>query len=239
MMSKYKKIFASKDYLIINKPAGVIVHGAGHIKGPTLADDLLADYPEIARVGDDPNRSGIVHRLDRDVSGLMIVPRNTDAFAYFKKQFQTRKIEKEYTALVYGRVGKDEEEISFPLARSSRGFKMAALPEKHRGEKNAAGRRAITEFRVMKKFINYTLLKVKIKTGRTHQIRVHLLAYGHPLVGDNLYSTKKTRRLNKKLGLERIFLMASRLSFFDLAGAKREYSIDLPVVLNDVLRKIK
>lgn len=260
-MQKYKKIFENKDYLIINKPAGLLVHGADHIKEPTLVEQLLDNHPEIIKVGDDPARPGIIHRLDRDVSGLMIICKDQETFDSLKEQFQKRTVEKEYTALVYGKIEKDEGEIDFPIKRSSKGFKMAAVPASFTPSFNSAdkpvplkararrvrrarlrlttARQAITEFEVIKKFINYTLLRVKIKTGRTHQIRVHMLAYGHPLVGDNLYSTKKTREKNKKLNLGRVFLVANELSFYGQKGERRTYKINLPSELEGFLKKIK
>ena len=116
---------------------------------------------------------------------------------------------------------------------------MAALPLTIKGNRDIRGKQAITEFKIIKKYLNYTLLKLSIKTGRTHQIRVHLAAYGHPVVGDNLYSTKKTRELNKKLGLGRIFLVAVKLSFKDLAGAEKTYTIELPEKIKNLLDIIK
>lgn len=238
-MLKYKKIKENKEFLVINKPAGLLVHGAGHIKEKTLADQLLKDYPGLAKVGEDPERPAIVHRLDKLVSGLMVIPKTQASFDNLKEQFQARKIGKEYTALVYGQIETDEGEIDFPIKRSSRGFKMAAIPKTIKKETNPDGRQAITEFRVIKKFINYALLKVKIKTGRTHQIRVHLLAFGHPIAGDDLYSTKKTREKNKKLNLGRIFLVATKLGFKDLDGVGQEFEIGLPKELEEVLEKVK
>jgi len=113
------------------------------------------------------------------------------------------------------------------------------MPLTDKGEANSRGRRAITEFEVAKKYINYTLLNIKIKTGRTHQIRAHMAAYGHPVVGDNLYSTKKTREQNKKLNLGKVFLVANKLSFTDLAGESREFEIEMPEELKELLRIVK
>ena len=238
-MDRYQTIFENTNFLIINKPAGLLVHGADHIKEPTLADQLLKKYPKLAKVGEDPCRPGIVHRLDKQVSGLMAVAKTQTAFDHLKKQFQDRTIIKIYTALVYGKIEKDEDKINFPIQRSSKGHKMAALPFTTKGKLTKEGRQAITEFEIIKKFINYTLLKVKIKTGRTHQIRVHLSAYGHPVVGDNLYSTKKTREKNKKLNLGRIFLTATELSFIDLNEKQQIFKIDLPEELKIFLQQIK
>lgn len=236
---QYKLIKENPDYLIIDKPAGLLVHGAEHIKEETLIDQILKNYPEIAKIGDDPMRPGLMHRLDRLVSGIMAIARTQDSFDDLKQQFQNRTINKIYTALVYGKIEADEAEINFPIKRSRDGKKQAAIPITNKGELNTAGRQALTEFWVEKKFINYTLLKVKIKTGRMHQIRVHMAAYGHPVVGDELYSTKKTRAKNAKLQLPRIFLHSSSLEFLDLSGAKQNFTSDLPDELAELLLKIK
>lgn len=224
------------DYLIINKPAGLSVHGPDDF---TLAKWLVAEYPVIKNVGDDPERPGIVHRLDKDVSGLMVVAKTQTSFDSLKKQFQNRSVIKEYTALAYGKIQKDNGLINFPIKRARDGFKMAALPLTVKGETSGEGRQAETQFEVTKKLINYTLLKVKIKTGRTHQIRVHLAAYGNPLVGDNIYATAKARTANKKLGLKRIFLIADHLSFIDLTGKRTDFKIDLTEELKNILKIVK
>ena len=237
-----KIIAETKEYLVINKPAGLVIHGADSFKEESLAEILVKKYPGVKKIGEDPNRPGIVHRLDKEASGLVVIAKQQDSFDNLKKQFQKREVKKEYTALVFGQISKDEEEILFPIKRASSGSKMAALPITDGREENInkpGARRAITEFKVIKRFINYTLLKVKIKTGRTHQIRVHLLSYGHPIVGDDLYSTKKTREQNKKLNLGRIFLVADKLSFFDLAGEKQTFTVELPGELREILKKVK
>lgn len=228
-----KIIAETKDYLVVNKPSGLVVHGAGHLKETTLSDLLLKKYPELIGVGDEPERPGIVHRLDKEVSGLMVVARNQTFFDFIKKQFQERKIKKKYTALVYGKVARDQGRIDFPLERSSAGHKMAAKPL------GQGGKPAQSEFQVIKRFINYTLLKVEIKTGRTHQIRAHLAAYGSPVVGDNLYGTRLTREKNKKLKTARIFLAADELTFADLAGEKKIFKINLPNEFKKLLMQIK
>lgn len=233
-------IVADTDgYLVLNKPAGLIVHGAGHIKEATLVDSLLKKYPKLKAVGDDPERPGIVHRLDKDVSGLMVVAKTQKAFEHLKKQFQDRTIDKEYAGLVYGKINKDRDIIDFPIERSASGFKMAAKPKTRKGELSLEGKEAITEFSVEKSFINYTFLRIKIKTGRTHQIRAHMAAYGHPLVGDPLYGTPRNRTANKKLGSKRVFLMANRLAFTDLKGGRQEFKLELPEDFVKILKSIK
>ena len=222
---KYQLIEKNKEYIVINKPAGLLTHGAPHIKEPSLVDQILTDFPDIAKVGEDPERPGIMHRLDKLASGLLVIARNMDSFDNLKSQFQNRSIDKTYTALVYGQIEGEGERITFPIKRSTKGYKMAALPNTNKGEVNIDGRRAITDFWIEQKYINYTLLKVKIKTGRTHQIRVHMSAYGHPVVGDDLYGTKKTRIKNRKLELDRLFLVAKKLEFLNLLIANRRKKI--------------
>lgn len=241
-MSTIEILADIKEYLVINKPAGLLIHRANRTRENNLADILLKKYPEIGKISGESNRPGIVHRLDKEASGLIVIAKTQDSFNNLKNQFKERKIAKEYTALVYGQIEKLEDEIIFPIKRSSSGYKMAAMPVADRGENNISKqgvRQAITEFRILKRFINYTLLKVKTKTGRTHQIRVHMLAYGHPLVGDDLYSTKKTREKNKKMNLGRIFLVADKLSFCDLTNGRQTFAIELPKELKEFLKKIK
>lgn len=243
-------IFEDNDYLVINKPAGLAVHGGGNITEETLADMLMKKYPKIKTVGDDSMRPGIVHRLDKDVSGLMVIAKNQVSFDNLKNQFKKREINKEYIGLVYGKVLNDDGEISFPIKRAKTGHKMAAMPIQSvdllsrktptsRDQGNISGsfkaREALTTFKVIKRFVNYTLLSIKIKTGRTHQIRVHFFAYGHPLVGDSLYNTKKTRVKNEKLKFGRVFLMACHLSFNDLKDEKQDFKIDLSKDLENFL----
>jgi 23S rRNA pseudouridine1911/1915/1917 synthase len=239
-------IAETPDYLVINKPAGLAVHGGGNLKEPTLADWLIARYPKIKSVGDDPARPGLVHRLDKEVSGLMVIAKNNKSFLSLKSQFKDREVNKEYIALVHGRLAADSGQIDFPITRSKSGYKMAAIPTKTvdllsrrhptgRDQGNITGwfrsRQALSEFTVLRRFVNYTLVRVKIKTGRTHQIRVHFFALGYPLVGDPLYYTKKTKTKNQKVNLGRIFLIADHLDFLDLSKKSQSFTIDLPAEL--------
>lgn len=251
-MPEIEIIYEDKNYLVINKPSDLIVHGAPGIKDKTLVDWLLKKYPEMENVGEDKTRPGIVHRLDKDVSGLMVIAKTNEAFFDLKEQFQKRDINKEYLALVHGQIDKDYDEIKFAIKRAKQGYKMAALPlnvddllvrksPKSRDRGNIDGffkaRPAITHFKVLKRYINFTYVEVKIETGRTHQIRVHFFAYGHPLVGDNLYYTKKSKEKNKKVGLDRVFLVASKLSFTNLEGEEKKFSINLPKKLESFFPK--
>lgn len=232
-------ITENDDYLVIDKPAGLIVHPGEGVHEATLADWLVQRYPAIAEVGDDPLRPGIVHRLDKEASGVMVVAKTAQAFAWLKRQFKNREVEKEYLALVYGATSKDTDTITFPIARSAQGFKMAALPNEEQAKAGATARAAHTTFNVEQRFINYTYLRVGIATGRTHQIRVHMSAYGHPIVGDDLYGTKKTRTLNEKVNLGRIFLHAVRLAFTDLDHQHVTFEAALPQELEQALKTVK
>jgi len=236
-------ISETKDYLVINKPAGLAVHAGGNLQEETLVDWLINKYPKIKDVGEDPLRPGIVHRLDKEVSGLMVIAKNQASFNSLKNQFQDRLINKEYLALVHGQITKEADVINFSIVRSKEGHKMAAIPKgtvdlltkrgsgrRDQGNINQLfkAREALTEFTVLQRFVNFSFVRVIIKTGRTHQIRVHFLAYGHPLVGDLVYFNKKSKIKNKKIGLNRIFLVSCRLSFTDLSGGRQDFNIPLP-----------
>ncbi|OGY43476.1 MAG: hypothetical protein A3B89_00230 [Candidatus Buchananbacteria bacterium RIFCSPHIGHO2_02_FULL_40_13] len=228
-----KIISETEDFLIIEKPAGLLVHPTEKNETATLVDWLIAKYPIIRKIGDDPLRPGLVHRLDKDVSGLMIIPKTQATFEFFKRQFQLRTIDKRYTALVYGEISQDSDKINFFIGRSkAKTGLFAARPQKSKDDDKPA----MTEFEVKDRFKNYTLLEIKILTGRTHQIRVHLKAYGHPLVGDNLYFNKK---LKTKKELSRIFLHASYLSFTGSDGKYYEFSSPLPKKLATFLKSLK
>lgn len=230
-------IAETNDYLVINKPAGLMVHPAEGVSEKTLVDWLMKKYPTIAKVGEDPMRPGIVHRLDKEVSGLMVIAKNQNFFDIIKEQFQKRTVKKTYIALVYGQIEKETDEINFPIDRSSDGHKMVAIPATVKGDANERGKRAITNYFIRERFINYTFLDVDILTGRTHQIRVHMTAFGHPIVGDDMYSTKTTREKNKRANLGRIFLVSRRLSFVDGAGQVQEFNIELPKDLQKFLEE--
>lgn len=229
----------TEDHIVVNKPAGLISHRTPHIKEPALTDLLLEKYPELKEVGEDEWRPGLLHRLDREVSGLLVAARNQKSFYKLKKKFQNREITKEYTALVHGAVDKDEGEMDLPIKRSSKGFKMTTAPGSEEGS-----RQALTYFRVLGRKKKFTLLKVRILTGRTHQIRVHLSAYGHPVVGDDMYGHKKTKMENQKLRKQgflrnRIFLVADFLQFRNLEGKIEEFSLDMPSELLNLWKSLK
>lgn len=222
------------DYIVIDKPSGVLSHGNNNNNNPSVVDWALSYSKSIKEVGDDPsNRPGIVHRLDKNASGLMVIAKTNAFFDHLKSQFQTREVEKEYKALVHGTNIEDEGMISFRIKRTKRSGKMAAVPIE--GEE---GKEAITEFKVLERYTSSTLLLVQPKTGRTHQIRVHFFATEHPIVGDTLYKSKHfSDKLDKKL--DRLFLHANSISFTDLENKKHTYKAPLPQILKQFLNTIK
>lgn len=238
--SLFKKIKIKKEtpnFLIIEKPAGLLVHPTDQGEKNTLVDWLIEKYPEMRKIGEDPARAGIVHRLDKEVSGLMIIPRNQNSFDYFKKQFKEHAIIKKYLALVHGEIERDAQEIDFPISRSSTKTGLFAAHPTNRGEKlSAKDKKAITNFKVIDRYKNYTLLEIEIFTGRTHQIRVHMLSYGHPVVGDKLY---KTRKQKNNAMVDRIFLHAAELSFTGADGKNYHFQSPLPKSLSITLSKLK
>jgi len=223
-------IAETDDFLVINKPSGITMHPAPGVAGPTLADLLLGHYPTIARVGEDPLRPGIVHRLDRDVSGVIVVAKTQNMFDHLKQQFKNRTIHKEYTALVYGTVLKDHDTINLPIGRSqTKGGRMAAHTQAYEKDRDAR-----TIYTVIRRPSRYSLLSVSIATGRTHQIRVHLRAIGHPVVGDTVYAIKSI----KPAAIDRIFLHARLLSFTALSGEPVAYTSELPDELTSFLSSL-
>ena len=238
-------IAETSDYVVINKPAGLIVHPGAQVTqkdavqaSNTLAGWLLRHYGELWRVGEYSNRPGMVHRLDKDTSGLMVIARNQPMFDSLKQQFKDRTVEKKYTALVHGVIGIEHGVLNFPIDRGRDG-RMVARPKMDELTLSNVrhvqpGRTACTEFVVLKRFVNFTLVEVHIYTGRMHQIRVHFFAYNHPVVGDPLYFNKKLKRdTDKKFG--RLFLHAGELSFTDLLGERKSFVAELPVELREIL----
>jgi 23S rRNA pseudouridine1911/1915/1917 synthase len=214
-------LYEDDDVIAINKAAGMIVHsGAGRHSG-TLVNALLHRFGTLSGVGD-PLRPGIVHRLDRLTSGVLLIARNDAAHRDLARQFSSREVEKVYLALVHGRLKADQGRIATPITRDPlRRLRMTA--------KLARGRSAITEYRVQKRFEKFTFLEVKIATGRTHQIRVHMASLGHPVAGDKLYGAPPST-------LGRYFLHAHRISFTGpTSGERISVTAPLPAELQDYL----
>ncbi|MCC6638925.1 RluA family pseudouridine synthase [Candidatus Falkowbacteria bacterium] len=217
----------TQDWITLNKPAGMIVHPTEQMEEGSLAAALIAAYPTIKKVGDSPLRPGIVHRLDKQVSGVMIVAKNQKMFEWLKWMFSHRKVNKEYTALVHGELTQDSGIIDLRISRSTTKKRMAAHPQG-----SELGKEALTSYTVLKRFRNFTLVSVTIHTGRTHQIRAHFNALNHPIVGDKLY---KQRFIKEHLDLDRLFLHSTKLEFTDKAGVTHTYHAPLPKELERLL----
>ncbi|MFA5126772.1 MAG: RluA family pseudouridine synthase [Patescibacteria group bacterium] len=226
-----KIVKKTTDYVVLNKPSGLLVHPTEKQEPDTLTAWLLKKFPQVKNVGDDTTRPGIVHRLDREVSGLMVVALNQDFFQTLKKQFQERTIIKEYIALVHGRLLNDNGEIITPLERDHKTGLMKVHTE-------SPGLPAHTIYEVVRRYTNYTLLKIQIKTGRMHQIRAHLYSIGHSVVGDKLYQTRDVRKKKKNIDL-RIFLHANLLKFQDTKNHWHKYSSRLPLEMENFLKELK
>lgn len=232
-------LFENNDYLVIEKPTGLLVHATERGETDTLADWLYARYPDIKNVGEHSYRAGIIHRLDRDVSGVMVIAKNQAAFKSLKEQFRTRKVKKEYVALVYGHVLKQSGSIELPIGRNRDG-QFVAHPRRGILKFQNQDRVAKTDFTVLEYVQDYTLLSVRIHTGRTHQIRAHLSAVGHPILGDKIYKPRKRnfnflRQKIKVVDPGRIFLHSVTIGFNDATGEWQEFTSPIPSILNQFL----
>ena len=211
-------VYEDRDVLVINKPAGLVVHpGAGHADR-TLANAVLARWPELEGIGG-TDRTGIVHRLDRDTSGLMVVAKSDVAHEDMTRQLKERRFSKQYLALVHGHLSPPEAIIDAPIGRDPRNRqRMAVMSD---------GREAMTRYKVVARYRKFTLAEARPSTGRTHQIRVHFASLGHPLAGDGTYGRSHP-------GLGRHFLHANRLGF-RLPGRADpvEFTSELPLELSD------
>jgi 23S rRNA pseudouridine1911/1915/1917 synthase len=218
-------LYEDADVIAINKPAGMVVHtGAGQHSG-TLVNAVLHRFGKLSTAGGDL-RPGIVHRLDRFTSGVILIARNDAAHRNLAGQFASREVEKIYLALVHGRVKNDQGSINTPIARDPiRRIRMTA--------RLATGRKASTSYQVLKRFDKFTFLEVKIGTGRTHQIRVHLASIGHPVVGDKLYGAPAST-------LGRYFLHARQITFSSPSSGERiTLSAPLPQDIADYLASVQ
>jgi 23S rRNA pseudouridine1911/1915/1917 synthase len=231
-------VYEDRDIVVVDKPAGVVVHpGAGH-RGGTLAAGLLARYPDLAQAAQEgagtPLRPGIVHRLDKDTSGLLVVARTPAAWRVLAAQLGSRSMGRVYETLVLGRLVADEGTVDAPIGRSLRDRTRMAV--------SAGGRQARTSYRVLSRFstpVEATYAEARLESGRTHQIRVHLAAIGHPIAGDARYGGGLTPAARAVLGLERPFLHAGRLRLVHPStGEEREWNAPLPDELAAVLTRL-
>ncbi|MFQ6057261.1 MAG: RluA family pseudouridine synthase [Anaerolineae bacterium] len=219
-------VYEDEDLIVVNKPSGLVVHPShGHRRG-TLVNAILAHCPDLGGING-TLRPGIVHRLDKDTSGLIIVAKNDAAQQSLQQQFKGRHVKKVYLALVEGRLEPKRGLIEAPIGRHPRQRKRMAVTAR-------GGREARTEYRVLEYLGEYTLVEAHPLTGRTHQVRVHFASLGHPLVGDPVYGFRRQR-----LGLGRQFLHAWKLGFrLPSSGQPIELTAELPQDLHQVLQEL-
>ncbi len=241
-------IYESDAYVVINKPAGLVVHSDGITDEPSVVDWFIHTYPESIHVGESAIRehkgedlvlqkSGVVHRLDRDTSGVMILARTQESFEFLKSKFQEHAIRKEYHAFVYGHVKQDEGIIEAPIGKSRSDFRRYSASHGARG----ILRPAETAYRVVRRFMDdkgnpFSFVIFYPHTGRTHQIRVHAKYMNHPLVGDALYSGKRIHE--GTLGFARQALHARSISWVDSDHRELSYEAQYPSDFKEVLSNI-
>jgi 23S rRNA pseudouridine1911/1915/1917 synthase len=250
------KILYEDEYILaLDKPIGLLVHGDGRSKGETLVDWINQNYPDLKEVGEEQTlqngqkikRPGIVHRLDKDTSGVIIVAKTKEAHQFLKKQFQNRKVEKIYNAVVWGNFKEKEGVINKPIGRSVGDFRRWSAEHGAKGEL----REAVTEYKVLLPHPgpllakeregkqNFSYLELKPRTGRTHQIRVHLKAISHPVVCDKLYSSGKECIPEKCLGFDRLALHAISIKLELPNGVHIKIESSLPAEFEDALYLLK
>jgi len=222
-----KTLYNNHGLLIIDKPAGLAVHPGAGLKGDSLADALLYQFKDIKLVGEE-GRSGIVHRLDKDTSGVMMVALTQAMYEHLKDAFAERKVNKEYIALVQSDLHKMHDVIDLPVGKSKTDFR------KYTTRNFLQPKPALTEYWVLERLDGWTLVRVRLHTGRTHQIRVHFSSLGHPLAGDSLYGGKTV----KLPGLKRQFLHAKRIEVQLPDGTWIEAESEFPTDLKQVLREL-
>ena len=216
-------VYEDDDVIVVNKPQGMVVHPAPGHDEHTLVNALLYHCPLSTING--TFRPGIVHRIDKDTSGLLMVAKNDKAHRFLAKQLKDKTNIREYVALVHGRIAEDEGTINAPIGRSLKDRKKQAVVKD--------GRNAVTHFEVLKRYRDYTFVKCILETGRTHQIRVHMKYIGHPLVGDPLYGPKKTIKGNGQ------FLHAGKLGFVHpTTGKLLVFEAPLPKIFQECLEKL-
>lgn len=220
-------LYEDKDIIVVNKPKGLVVHPANGNPDGTLVNAVMNICKDtLSGIGGEI-RPGIVHRLDKDTSGLIIIAKNDKAHINLSEQIKNREVKKTYIALVRGIVKENEATIDMPIARSLKDRKKMAVSKD--------GKNAITHFKVLERYEGYTLLEVKIETGRTHQIRVHMSQIGYPIVGDTVYSNGKN-----PFGVTGQMLHSAKLTFkHPITGKELNLEAPLPKYFKEVLDKLK
>lgn len=238
-MNDIKIIFEDQEFMVLDKPSGITVNKADTTKDELTVQDFLEEkfknnnaWLTADKESEFYKRAGFVHRIDKETSGILIVAKNPASFENLQAQFKDRRVAKTYIALVHGHVDVESGEIIVPIGR---------LPwDRKKFGVLAGGKEAVTFYKVTKRFEKpFTLLELNPKTGRTHQIRVHLKYFNHPIFGDSLYAGRKVSRDDRKL-LERVFLHAHKISFFDpKSGETVKFESPLPYELNSVLEYLE
>lgn len=236
-------LYEDKDVVVINKPAGLNVHPDGKGKEKTLVDWILKKYPSAKNVGEPMIfengtkilRPGIVHRIDKDTTGVLIIAKNKKAYEFLKEQFQSRKVHKVYQTFVYGNIKEDRGMIDRTIGRSPNDFRKWSAQRGARGEM----REAVTYFKVLSRKNNITFLEVMPKTGRTHQIRVHFTALNHPVVRDELYASRFFLKQKNQLGFKRLALHARELEIILPSGKLLKITAPYPKDFEEAMKKIR
>ena len=242
-------IYEDENTLILNKPAGLVVHDDGKIreeKEKTLCDWVMDNYPEMENVGEPMEirqkteeikiikRPGIVHRLDRETSGVIVLAKNQETFDFLKEQFQERKVDKVYNAVIWGNIKTDEGVVDAPIGRSGKDFRQWSASRGARGQL----RDAVTEYKVLARLEEggekFAFLEVRPKTGRTHQIRVHMKYLNNPIICDSLYAENRP----KVLGFDRTALHARQISLEIPEKGKKTFEAPYPEDFLDLLAKL-
>lgn len=224
-------IYEDNDILVVNKQKGLVVHPANGNPDGTLVNAIMAHCKDsLSGIGGEL-RPGIVHRLDKDTSGLLIIAKNDKAHIQVSEQIKNREVKKTYIALVRGTIAEDEATINMPIGRSTKDRKKMAVTKN--------GKEAVTHFKVLNRYTtnkgNYTLLEIKIDTGRTHQIRVHMAEIGHPVIGDSVYSNGKN-----EFGVEGQCLHAKRLEFVHpITGKEMKLEAPLPKYFQNIIVQLE
>ena len=245
MMEKIKILRETPEYLVISKPIGISVHPGAGERVQTVSNWLQEKYPEIKKLPwKTTERIGIVHRLDKDTSGILLLAKKPEALDFFQDQFKNRTVEKHYQTLVFGKPPQEQGSINALIRRDPKDREKQRVEFIDFGLDEAERKDSATEYKTIRAY-NYkkqilTLLDIKLNTGRKHQIRVHMKYEGCPVLGDQKYFTKPSKRLSKELGLDRQFLHAVSLKFKSYPDRKEvEINDDLPEDLNVIINKLK
>jgi len=225
-------VYEDEYLLVISKEPGILTHPTPNCSKDTIVNALLYHYSKLSGLSG-KERAGIVHRLDKDTSGLLIIAKDDNTHRLLSEMFKKRKIKKTYTALVWGGFSESEGQIILPIGRSR-------LDRKKMSISIDRGRDAVTGFEIRERFKDSTLLDIYPRTGRTHQIRVHLSYVGHPIIGDGLYGTRSSRSLAEEMGLKRQFLHAGKLKFtHPVTGGIVELEDRIPGDLQKCLKNLR